>query len=312
MATGPERSVSAEKSRFSRLGLYLVPALFVWLWSTGFIGAKYGLPYAEPFTLLLYRMLFTLALLGVLAWVLPVRWPSARGAAHTAVTGLLVHGLYLGGVYYAIYGDMPSGVISLIVGLQPLVMAIAAVLILRESISLRQWAGLVLGLLGISLVLLEKMSGGSQVESFPLWALLWALVALVGISVGTVYQKRHGESIDLVAGTFIQYCAASVFFAIGALAFETREVVWHLQLQLSMAWLVLGVSIGAILLLMMLIKRGAASQVASLFYLVPPVTALEAFILFDERLGALAIAGGLVSITGVALVVISRNPGASL
>ncbi|OEY67939.1 peptide ABC transporter ATP-binding protein [Marinobacter sp. X15-166B] len=290
------------------MGLYLVPVLFVWLWSTGFIGAKYGLPYAEPFTLLLYRMGCTLVLLLVLVWVLPVKWPSAKGAMHTAVTGLLVHGLYLGGVYYAIYGNMPSGVVSLIVGLQPLVMAVAAVLLLREAINLRQWAGLLLGLLGIGLVLLEKMGGSAQVDRFPGWALLWAVIALVGISIGTVYQKRHGESIDLVAGTFIQYCAASVFFAIGAFAFETREVVWHMQLVLSMAWLVLGVSIGAILLLMMLIRRGAASQVASLFYLVPPVTALEAFILFDERLGLLAIAGGLVSVTGVALVVIKNQP----
>ncbi len=197
---------------------------------------------------------------------------------------------------------MPSGLVSLIVGLQPLVMAIAALLILRESIALLQWTGLSLGIIGVGLVLLEKISGESQLEGFPLWASLWALVALIGISVGTVYQKRHGETIDLIAGTFIQYCAASVFFALGAFALETRRVVWHLQLQLSMAWLVLGVSIGAILLLMTLIKRGAASQVVSLFYLVPPVTAFEAFILFDERLGALAIAGDLVSITGAALV----------
>ncbi len=309
MATEPDRSVSPVQTRFSRLTVYLVPVLFVWLWSTGFLGAKYSLPYAEPFTVLLYRMLITLVLLGILARVLRVKWPSAKGAAHTAVTGLLVHGLYLGGVYYAIWGDMPAGLVSLIVGLQPLVMAIAAVLMLRESITLRQWAGLSMGLLGVALVLLEKMSGSGSVASFPLWALLWALLALMGISVGTVYQKRHGESTDLVAGTFIQYCAATVFFAIGAFAFETREVVWHIELLLSMVWLVFGVSIGAILLLMTLIKRGAASQVASLFYLVPPVTAFETFILFDERLGPLAIAGGLVSITGVALVVITRKPG---
>jgi len=135
----------------------------------------------------------------------------------------------------------------------------------------------------------------------------WAMLSLLGISVGTVYQKRHGESVNLVAGTFIQYSAASVFFAIGAFALETREVVWNIQLQLSMAWLVFGVSIGAILLLMLLIRRGAASQVASLFYLVPPVTALQAFWLFDERLGVLAIAGGVVSITGVAFAVTGRK-----
>lgn len=286
---------------------YGVPAVFVLLWSTGFIGAKYGLPYAEPFTLLMYRMLITLALLAVLAGVLGTTWPSWRGAGHTAVTGLLVHGCYLGGVYYAIVGGMPAGIVSLIVGLQPLVTALAAMLVLREAVGIRQWAGLSLGLLGVTLVLLEKLGGGATDEGFPLWTLWWAALSLIGISLGTVYQKRHGERIELIAGTFIQYSAACVFFAVGAFALETREVVWDIQLQLSMAWLVLGVSLGAILLLMLLIRRGAASQVASLFYLVPPVTALEAFVLFDERLGLLAMMGGLVSITGVALVV-SRRP----
>lgn len=289
------------------VGLYLVPVLFVWLWSTGFIGAKYGLPYAEPFTLLLLRMLFTLAVLAVLIKVMKANWPSWQGVAHTAVTGILVHGCYLGGVYYAIQGGMPAGIISLIVGLQPLVTAVAAVIILREPVALRQWLGLSLGLVGIALVLLEQFGGEAGMTGFPLWTFGWAAVSLVGISVGTVYQKRHGEQTDLLTGTFIQYCAASVLFAIGAFALETRVVVWDIQLILSMAWLVFGVSIGAILLLMLLIRRGAASQVASLFYLVPPVTALEAYILFDERLGLLAMVGGLISITGVALVVIKRK-----
>jgi drug/metabolite transporter (DMT)-like permease len=165
-------------------------------------------------------------------------------------------------------------------------------------------------LLGVTLVLLEKFGGaGNPGAGFPLWTLVWALLALTGISIGTVYQKRHGTGADLVAGTIIQYGAAALFFAVGAMFLETREVVWSVQLQLSMAWLVLGVSIGAILLLMWLIRRGAASQVASLFYLVPPVTAVEAFWLFDERLGVLAIVGGIVSITGVALVVSQRRPG---
>lgn len=287
---------------------FFVPALFVWLWSTGFIGAKYGLPYAEPFTLLLIRMLLTLCLLVGLAWVLKTRWPGWRAAGHLAVTGLLVHGCYLGGVYYAIQGGMPSGIVSLVVGLQPLVTAGVAVLVLKETVSWRQWLGLGLGLVGVTLVLLEKFGGGGDSgDSFPLWTLVWALFALAGISMGTVYQKRHGTGADLVAGTIIQYGAAAVFFAVAAWMLETREVVWSVQLQLSMAWLVLGVSVGAILLLMWLIRRGAASQVASLFYLVPPVTAIQAFWLFDERLGMLAIIGGIVSIIGVALVVSQRR-----
>jgi len=287
---------------------FFVPALFVWLWSTGFIGAKYGLPYAEPFTLLLIRMLLTLVLLVGLAWLMKTRWPGWRGAGHLAVTGILVHGCYLGGVYYAIQDGMASGIVSLIVGLQPLVTAAAAVVFLKEAVSGRQWLGLALGLIGVALVLVEKF-GGTGIESgVSPWALAWAVIALVGISMGTVYQKRHGTGADLVAGTIIQYGAAATVFALGAFTLESREVVWSLQLQLSMAWLVFGVSIGAILLLMRLIRQGAASQVASLFYLVPPVTALEAYLLFDERLGGLAMAGGLVAITGVALVVTQKKP----
>lgn len=286
---------------------FFVPALFVWLWSTGFIGAKYGLPFAEPFTLLLIRMLVTLVLLVGLAWLMKTRWPGWRGAGHLAVTGILVHGCYLGGVYYAIQDGMASGIVSLIVGLQPLVTAAAAVVFLKEAVSGRQWLGLALGLVGVALVLVEKFGGNGVGSGVSPWALAWALVALAGISMGTVYQKRHGTGADLVAGTIIQYAAAATLFAIGAFTLESREVEWSLQLQLSMAWLVLGVSIGAILLLMWLIRQGAASQVASLFYLVPPVTALEAYLLFDERLGGLAMVGGLVAITGVALVVTQKK-----
>ncbi|MDX1558884.1 MAG: DMT family transporter [Marinobacter sp.] len=287
---------------------FFVPALFVWLWSTGFIGAKYGLPFAEPFTLLLIRMLLTLVLLAGLAWIMKTRWPGWRGAGHLAVTGMLVHGFYLGGVYYAIQDGMASGIVSLIVGLQPLVTAAAAVVFLKESVSRRQWAGLALGLAGVTLVLLEKFGLSGSDSMYSPWSLLWAVFALAGISIGTVYQKRYGTNADLVAGSLIQFSAAAALFAVGAFALETREVEWSLQLQLSMAWLVVGLSIGAVLLLMWLIRQGAASQVASLFYLVPPVTALEAFLLFDERLGALAITGGLTAIVGVALVVTQKKP----
>ena len=141
---------------------FFVPALFVWLWSTGFIGAKYGLPYAEPFTLLLIRMLLTLVPLAILAVAMKSRWPGWRGAGHLAITGLLVQGTYLGGVFYAIDQGMPSGLVSLIVGLQPLVTALAAVLILRESVAGRQWLGLVMGLAGVALVLAEKLGSGAN------------------------------------------------------------------------------------------------------------------------------------------------------
>ena len=293
----------------NQLMIRLTPFMFVWLWSTGFIGAKYGLPYAEPFTLLLYRMLMTLLVLGLIAGWLKSNWPSPLAAMHTAITGLLVHGLYLGGVFYAIKQGMPAGVVALIVGLQPLVTAVAAVLVLREGVSTRQWFGLLLGIIGVALVLLEKMGGTEQIDSFPLWTLIWAGIALFGISVGTVYQKRFGQNVELLPGTFIQYCSAALFFALGSFMIETQQVTWNTQLLLALGWLVLGLSVGAILLLMQLIQRGAAFQVASLFYLVPPVTALEAYILFDERLGIVALCGGVLTVAAVALVIVKKRVG---
>jgi len=282
---------------------FFIPALFVWLWSTGFIGGKYGLPYAEPFTMLGLRMLLTLLPLLLLAWLFRTRWPGWRGAGHLAVTGLLVHGVYLGGVFYAIDQGMSAGVVSLIVGLQPLLTALAAVLFLGEPVAGRQWLGLGLGLLGVALVLAEKLAAGSaEVPEIPPLTLVWAVLALLGISLGTVYQKRFGTGVDLVAGTMIQYAAAALFFGLGAWLLETGEIQWTAQFLWALGWLVLGLSVSAILILMWLIRHGAASRVASLFYLVPPVTALEAWLLFDERLGPLAMTGGLVAITGVALV----------
>lgn len=299
--------LNENKSIVSNFGVRMTPVFFVWLWSTGFIGAKYGLPYAEPFMLLFCRMIITLAFLGLIAFWLKSKWPSLRSSFHMLISGLLIHGFYLGGVFYAIEGDMPAGLVSLIVGLQPLVTALAAIFILKERITTYQWLGLLMGLIGVALVLVEKLGGAGQLPEFSLWTVAWATFALLGISFGTIYQKRFGGDIDLVTGTFIQYCAATVFFGLGTFFFESQVVDWTIQLVLAIGWLVLGLSIGAILLLMQLINRGAASEVASLFYLVPPVTALEAYILFDEKFEFLALCGGVISVAGVALVLMTKR-----
>lgn len=311
--TSKSRHFTSDNNRIANnFGVRITPVFFVWLWSTGFIGAKYGLPYAEPFMLLFYRMLITLVCLGLMAcWIKP-KWPPLHSAFHMAISGLLIHGFYLGGVFYAIAGDMPAGLVSLIVGLQPLVTAIAAIIILKERIISYQWLGLFLGLVGVGLVLFEKLGGAGQLPEFSLVTLGWAFIALLGISLGTVYQKRFGNDIELIPSTFIQYCAAALFFGLGTFLFESQEVEWNIQLVLAMGWLVLGLSIGAILLLMQLINRGAASEVASLFYLVPPVTALEAYILFDERFEFLALCGGIMSVFGVALILMTKRRGSEL
>ena len=287
------------------LGLTAMPGLFVLLWSTGFIGAKFGLPYAEPFTFLFIRFVLTLMLLIPLTWLMRISWPSSpRLWKHIAVSGLLVHGTYLGGVFYGIYLGMPAGLAALLVGLQPLLTAACAGPLLGERLTKQQWLGLLLGLIGISLVLGSKLELGSTLFSgFGAGALISVMAALAGISLGTLYQKRYCTSMPLLSGAVIQYMAAGVLLGFGALLFESREVEWSMTFILTLGWLVLILSIAAILLLMALIKKGEASRVASLFYLVPPVTALQAWWLFDERLPLLGLAGMVIAIAGVVMVV---------
>jgi len=275
------------------------PALFVLLWSTGFIGGKLGLPHAEPLTFLLWRMaLVAVMLLALSAWQ-QAPWPTSwRAVGHIAVAGLLVHGVYLGGVFGALKQGLPAGTVALIVGLQPLLTALVAGPLLGERIKGLQWLGFALGLAGVTAVVWEKLSlniGG------PLGIGL-SVAALLGISIGTLYQKRFCADMDLRTGTTIQYAATGTVLAIAAPFMETMQVDWTADFIFALVWLCLVLSVGAIFLLFALIRRGAASRVASLFYLVPPVTALMAWALFGEKLGPLALGGMAVTAVGVALV----------
>ncbi|WP_394425268.1 DMT family transporter [Vreelandella stevensii] len=291
------------------LALATMPGLFVLLWSTGFIGAKFGLPYAEPFTFLFIRFVLTLLLLVPLTLLMRIPWPgSPRLWVHIGISGLLVHATYLGGVFYGIYLGMPAGLAALLVGLQPLLTAACAGPLLGERLGTRQWLGLALGLVGICLVLGSKLEFGSSLFSgFGMGALVSVLAALLGISLGTLYQKRYCTSMPLLSGAVIQYLAAGTLLGLGALLFETRSVTWSTTFLLTLGWLVLILSIAAILLLMALIKKGEASRVASLFYLVPPVTALQAWWLFDERLPMMGLIGMVIAIAGVVMVVKSAS-----
>jgi drug/metabolite transporter (DMT)-like permease len=273
------------------------PGLFVLLWSTGFIGAKYGLPYAEPFTLLFLRFVLTLLLLAPLVWLyrpeLAMPW---RERGHLMVSGLLLHGVYLGGIFTAIKLGLAAGVTALIVGLQPLLTSLAAPLLFGERTNALHWLGIGIGLGGIYLIL-----GAAGASPAP--AVLWpAVAALFGITAGTLYQKRYCSQHDLLAVAVHQYLPTAALFGLGALLTETREVAWTGQFVAALLWLVLALSIGAILLLSHLIKHGEASKVSSLFYLVPPATAIEAWLLFGEPLGLLKIAGIVLVALGVYLV----------
>jgi drug/metabolite transporter (DMT)-like permease len=282
----------------------LAPIIFVLLWSTGFVGAKFGLPYAEPFTFLWVRMMLVVGLLGGLAFLLRSPWP--RGWAlnlHIAVSGTLLHAGYLGGVFFAISQGMSAGLSALIVGLQPILTAILAQYLLREQVNLVQWAGLLLGLVGVALVVGENALRAGVAGLEPS-AYLAIGLALLCTTVGTLYHKRFATQMPLVGGTLVQFIAATVALLGLALLFgETMQIEWTLQFTLALLWLVVVLSIGAILLLMYLIRQNSASSVASLFYLVPPVTAVQAYFFFGEHLGVLAILGMALAAVGVAMVV---------
>ncbi len=287
-----------------------MPAVFVLLWSTGFIGAKFGLPHAEPFTFLAIRAVATLILMALIARLLGSLWPRQPMLwLHLMISGFLVHGCYLSGVFYAIHLGMPAGLAALLVGLQPLLTAVLARRMLGEAVAWWQWLGMVLGLAGIALVLQDTFKPGAGVfDGFGPEAVIAAVIALVGISLGTLYQKRYCTGVSLLSGTTVQYFGLLALTVPGAWLFETRQVDWTLEFVLVLAWLVLVLSIAAILLLMALIQRGAASRVASLFYLVPPVTALQAWLLFDERFGPQALLGLVIAVAGVALALRPRTP----
>jgi EamA-like transporter family. len=278
-----------------------MPGVFVLLWSTGFVGAKLGLPYAEPFTFLSLRFAAVIAFLLAVALATRAPWPKSPALwGHLAVSGLLVHGLYLGGVFAAIKAGLASGVTALVVGLQPLLTALVAGPLFGERISGRQWAGLALGLGGVGMVLSGRLA---DLDGLSWSGLACALVALGGITAGTLYQKRFCTGMDLRSGAVVQYAAAAALIAPAALLLETMRVQWTGEFIFALAWLVLVLSVGAISLLMTLIRLGEAARVASLFYLVPPVTALVAWGLFGESLGALGLAGMALAAFGVALVV---------
>lgn len=287
----------------------LAPFIFVFFWSTGFIGAKYGLPYAEPFTYMAIRMALSVLAMAALAMVFRSPWPrTANEYGHAAVTGLLMHGCYLGGVFFAISRGMPAGLASLVVGLQPILVAFLARRALHERVIPSQWVGLALGFSGVAIVVIERMrSNGGLHGGTALAADIAILIALFGTTAGTVYQKRYGSGIPLASGTAVQYSAS--FIAMSALAFatETMEVDWTPRFIGAMAWQVIVLSVISVTLLMYLIRQNSVSRVSSYLYLVPPLTAIEAYFFFDERLSMLALFGMGIVCLGVYLVVRQRK-----
>lgn len=273
------------------------PAIFVLLWSTGFVATKYVVHNADPLTYLAIRMALVVVLMSVIAAIARPKWPDRIGIAHSVVAGILVHGFYLGGTAIAIAHSIPAGLSALIPGLQPILTSTLANRWLGERVMPLQWAGLLLGLAGVLLILHDRpMSGEAG------WGWLASGVSLVSITLGTLYQRRYCGKIDWRAGNLVQYVGVTIFFAVGALLFENRVVHWTTEFVLALGWLAVVLSIGSIGLLYWLIRRSAATSVASLFYLVPAVTAVMAYILFGEWLNPIAIVGMIACAAAVFLV----------
>ncbi len=292
--------------------LRAMPAVFVLIWSTGFIVARYGMPYAPPFTFLLWRYVFSI--LCFLPWIVLARvaWPQdRRQVLHLALTGVLMHAGYLGGVWAAVKAGMGSGLSSLIVGIQPVLTAIWLSALSRApgqvAVTRRQWLGLGLGFAGLLMVVWRKLTLGTPLDHVTPLNMAFAIGALLAITTGTLYQKRFVQPCDVRTANTVQLAAAALV-TVPLAWLEPEAMQWNGQLVGAMAWSVLGLTLGGSSLLYLLIQRGAAASVASLMYLVPPTTALIAWLLFDEQITAITLLGTAITAVGVSLVVRSPAP----
>ena len=279
--------------------LSFAPVIFVLLWSTGFIGARLTGPYAEPLSFLSIRFAIVATLLASAGLIMGAHWPGRRMALHCMVAGALMHGGYLGFVFWSIWKGMPAGVSALIVGLQPLVTALLAGLVLGERITPRHWLGLLVGLAGIAMVVWPKFTlTDAGITPITVGA---NILAMLSITLGSIYQKHFMSAIDLRTGNAWQFTGAAIVTGIAALATENYLITWNGPVIFGMTWLVFVLSIGAISLLYLMIRHGEIARVTTLFYLVPGVTALIAWLMFGEALVPLQIAGMAVCAGAVML-----------
>jgi drug/metabolite transporter (DMT)-like permease len=288
----------------------IIPWLFVLIWSTGFVAAKYGLQFAEPFTLLSYRNGLTLIVLIIFTQVNKSIWPNSGLAfIHLMVTGLLIHGIYLGGIFQAIKWEISVGLTAMIIGLQPLGMAFMAGVILHEKVTTRQWIGLLIGLIGLYLILFEKFDFDFDgfFTDLSFWGVLAVFGSLFSISLGTIYQKRFCNEMDLISGTLIQYLGAFILCVLISFYFETGEIDWTSTFIITLGWQIFGLSIGAVLLLMTMIKQDASARVGSYFYLVPALVAIQAWYLFGETMNFVSIIGVILIAFAVAMTVSKKT-----
>ncbi len=294
----PTASEGAAKQPADSNWFAILPAVFVIFWATGFIAGKLGMRYAGPFTFLSIRFILVIALLTLIALVMRAPWPRRDMIISIAIGGLFVHAGYLGMTFLAISYGVEAGVSAMMAGLQPLLTAAVAAPLLGEIVTRRQWSGLLLGVTGVALVLQNKLSLGLGTPA----GMLFAFMSAVMMTAGTLWQKRFGGQMDLRTGSIVQFTASLIVTLPFALWLEGFQHVWAPDFIIAMAWLVIVLSVGTIFVLFTVIKRGAISKVSSLFFLVPPTTALMAWFLFNETLGPPAFAGMLLIVVAVAMV----------
>ena len=283
----------------------LIYPIFIIIWSSGFIVSRLGMPFSEPMTFLFLRFSGVCVLmLPIILWK-KIPWPSLQQIVHIAVAGSLLQFGYLAGVWISVRAGMPAGLSALIVGLQPILTALLAYFV-AEKINSRQWLGLFLGLIGVVLVLSAKLN----THGVTISNILWNVFALISITAGTIYQKKYCPSFDLRIGSFIQFMTSAFISGLAAIAFETREVQWSNEMIGALVWSIFFISIGAISLLFVLIRRGNATKVSSIMYLTPPTTAVLAWIFFKEPLTPIIVIGTIVTSLGVLLV--NQSPASFL
>ena len=279
------------------------PALFVFLWSTGFIGAKYIVPYAEPFTFLMIRYFLAALILFAIAYAFkqPLKLNREQFKASFAV-GMLLHVIYIGGVFYAVSLGVSAGISAVIVSIQPVLVSLLAVPLLGERLRWVQVVGLILGVAGIALLLLPKVFEGNYTATVSTTGIIICVIALLGTSAGYLVQKKIGIDIPFLSGTGAQYAVSAIAFAILSFTTEDQIIQWVPEFFLGLAWIVIMLSIASIVLLYGMLRTGSASKVSSLYYLVPPVAAIQAYFLFDEVIGLVGLIGMALAGLGVVLV----------
>ena len=284
----------------------ITPLIFVLLWSTGFIGAKYILPYAEPFVFLTIRYFFATLILVALAKILKESLKISKAAIkQSMIVAVFLHVIYIGGVFYAVSIDISAGITAVIVSLQPILVSLLAIPLLGERLSYRQVFGLALGFIGVLFLLSPKLFEGDLSTGFSIFGIISCVLALLGTTGGYLLQKKGGADIPFLAGTAVQFATSTIIFAIAAVIFEPLTVDITLEFVLALTWIVVALSIGSIFLLYYLLRRDSASSVSSLYYLVPPLTALQAYFFFNEKIKGIGLIGMVLAALGT--LIVTRN-----